>query len=68
MKTVVGMILLLLGGAVAVYGFNAPDSVNPHLSGIFVGVPTLKTIALLWGGSAVAVIGGNMALPPSNKV
>jgi len=68
MKTILGMTLLLLGGALAVYGFNAPDSVNSHLSGIFFGIPTLRTMALLGGGSALAVIGGHLALPPSNKV
>ena len=68
MKKVFGMMLLLMGGAVAVYGFNAPNAVNPHLATIINGAPTLKTVILLWGGAAVAVIGGNLALPPSNKV
>jgi hypothetical protein len=62
MKVFFGMTLLVLGGGLAAYAFNAPDSVNPHLSGILVGVPTFKTVALLWGGSAVAVVGGKMAL------
>jgi hypothetical protein len=56
------MTLLILGGALAIYAFNAPDSVNPHLSGIFVGVPTSKTMLLSGGGCAMAVIGGRIAL------
>ena len=68
MKKLLGMTLLILGGAVTVYGFNAGDSVNSHVSTVLAGAPTAKTLLVLWVGAAMAVFGGHIALPPSNKI
>jgi hypothetical protein len=67
MKKFIGMMLLMAGGAVTVYGFNAGDSVASHAS-VLAGAPTAKTLLVLWIGAAVAVFGGHIALPPSNKI
>jgi hypothetical protein len=70
MKTVVeviGLALLILGGVIIVYGFNSPDLVNSRISGILNGMPTIKGMASLWGGSAAAVAGVCLAIRHSNR-
>jgi Protein of unknown function (DUF3185) len=70
MKTVVeviGLALLILGGVIIVYGFNSPDLVNSRISGILNGMPTIKGMASLWGGSAAAVAGVCLAVRRSNR-
>jgi hypothetical protein len=49
---------LLAGGVVLIiYGINASDSFNSSFSRFFTGSPTDKTIWLLIGGVAAAVVG-----------
>ncbi|HMD61066.1 MAG TPA: DUF3185 family protein [Opitutaceae bacterium] len=51
-------IALLIGGIVLiVYGFSASNSVGSGFSRFFTGSPTDKTIWLLAGGFAAAIIG-----------
>ena len=50
---------LLVGGIILIiYGISASDSVGSGVSRLFTGSPTDKTIWLLVGGAAAAIIGG----------
>lgn len=71
MKTVIevmGLALLIFGGVLIAYGFNSPDLVNSRISGILNGMPTIKGMASLWGGSAAAVAGVCLAIRHSNRI
>jgi hypothetical protein len=51
-------IALLVGGIILItYGISASNSVGSGLSRMFTGSPTDKTIWLLIGGVAAAIIG-----------
>ena len=51
-------LLLLIGGIILIaYGVSSSGSVGSGLSRLFTGAPTNKTILLLAGGSAAAVLG-----------
>lgn len=63
----IGMALLVVGIALIIYGFIAPDSVSSDVSRVFAGAPTVKTICLLLGGSAATVVGATMAFRGSSK-
>jgi hypothetical protein len=63
----IGMALLAAGVALIIYGFDAPDAVSSEVSRAFAGVPTEKTICLLLGGSAAAVVGVTLAVHSSGK-
>jgi hypothetical protein len=64
----IGTALLVVGIVLIVYGFNASDSVSSDVSRTFTGAPTNKTMWLLLGGSAVAIVGAVMTFRPSGKV
>jgi hypothetical protein len=51
---------LVAGIALIIYGFNASDSVSSGVSRAFTGAPTDKTLWLLLGGSAAAIVGAVM--------
>ena len=57
----IGLALLAVGIALIIYGFNASASVNSDMSRTFTGAPTYKTLWLLLGGSATAIVGAVMA-------
>jgi hypothetical protein len=63
----IGIALLVVGIALIIYGFNAPDSVSSDVSRAFAGAPSEKTMCLLLGGSAAAVVGATMAFRGSSK-
>jgi hypothetical protein len=53
-----GSLVLLVGGIIPIiYGLSASDSVGSSFSRMFTGAPTDKTIWLLLGAIAAAVIG-----------
>jgi uncharacterized membrane protein HdeD (DUF308 family) len=64
----IGIALLVVGIALVIYGFNASDSVSSDVSRTFTGAPTNKTMWLLLGGSASAIVGAVMTFRPSGKV
>ena len=51
------MALLLVGVVLIVFGINASESFSSDVSRFFTGSPTNKTIWLLVGGIASAVLG-----------
>ena len=63
----IGIALLVVGVALIIYGFNASDSVSSDVSRTFTGAPTNKTLWLLLGGTAAAIIGAVMTLRRSNN-
>jgi uncharacterized membrane protein HdeD (DUF308 family) len=67
MNKAIGIALLAVGIILVVYGFHASDSVSSSVSRAFTGAPTDKTMWLLLGGSATAIIGAVMAFRPSGK-
>ena len=64
----IGIALLVVGIALITYGFDASDSVSSDVSRTFTGAPTNKTMWLLLGGSASAIVGAVMTFRPSGKV
>lgn len=56
-----------MGIVLLVYGFNASDSVSSHVSRAFTGAPTNKTVWLLVGGIASAIVGAVMTLRGATK-
>jgi hypothetical protein len=62
-----GIALLVVGIALIIYGSNASDSVSSSVSRALTGTPTDKTMWLLWGGIASAIVGAVMTFLPSGK-
>lgn len=60
MNKTIGLLLLVVGIALIIYGFNASDSVSSGVSRVFTGTPTYKTLWLLLGGSASTIVGATM--------
>jgi Protein of unknown function (DUF3185) len=63
----IGIALLVVGIALITYGFDAADSVSSDVSRTFTGAPTNKTMWLLLGGTASAIVGAVMSLRRSGK-
>jgi hypothetical protein len=64
----IGIALLVVGVALIVYGCNASDSAASSVSRAFTGSPTNKTLWLLLGGTASAIVGAVMTFRPSRKL
>jgi len=62
-----GIALLAIGIVLIVFGMNESDSISSSFSRFFTGNPTDKTMWLLIGGIAAAVVGGIMTLRPSKS-
>jgi hypothetical protein len=60
MNKAIGIALLVVGIVLVVYGVNASDSVSSNVSRTFTGAPTNKTLWLLLGGAASAIVGAVM--------
>ena len=57
MNKAIGLALLVAGIALIVYGVNASNSASSDVARTFTGNPTNKTMWLLIGGSAAAMVG-----------
>jgi Protein of unknown function (DUF3185) len=57
MNKAIGLALLVVGVALIIYGINASNSAGSDLSRTFTGTPTNKTLWLLLGGVASAIVG-----------
>lgn len=57
MNKAIGIALLVVGVILIVYGINGSNSLSSNLSQTFTGSPTNKTLWLLVGGIASAIIG-----------
>lgn len=63
----IGIALLVVGIVLVGYGLNASDSASSGISRFFTGAPTNKTMWLLLGGIASAIVGAVLAIRPSGK-
>lgn len=61
MNKAIGLALLVVGVALIFYGINASNSTSSDLSRTFTGTPTDKTLWLLLGGLAAAIVGAVLA-------
>jgi len=57
MNKIISLVLLAIGVMLVVYGVSASNSVGSDFSRMFTGSPTDKSMWLLIGGIALAVIG-----------
>lgn len=64
----IGIALLVVGIVLVGYGLNASDSASSGISRVFTGAPTNKTLWLLLGGIASAIVGAVLTIRPSGKV
>jgi uncharacterized membrane protein len=67
MNRALGIALLIVGVILVVYGLNASDSVSSHVSKAFTGAPTNKTLWLLIGGAASAIVGAVLTFTGASK-
>jgi len=57
MNKLFGLLLLIVGGALLYYGWQAHESVASTAANAVTGAPTSKSIWLLAGGAIVALAG-----------
>jgi uncharacterized membrane protein len=57
MKNLLPIVLLALGVALLVWGYNAYHSVSSNTSEVFAGAPSTKAIVLLGIGAIAAITG-----------
>jgi hypothetical protein len=62
MPSVVGIVLLVAGVVLMVFGMNASTSLGSRLSELFTGAPSDRTLWLLVAGVAAAILGLGMLL------
>jgi len=65
MTKALGIALLAVGIILIIFVLQASDSVSSSFSRFFTGNPTDKTMWLLIGGVASAVMGGVLSLRPA---
>jgi len=58
----IGLALLAVGIVLIIFGLNATDSFSSDVSRFFTGSPTDKSMWLLLGGIASAIVGTVMSL------
>lgn len=63
-----GLALLVVGIGLIIYGMNASDSASSDISRAINGTPTNKTLWLLLGGIASAIVGTVTMIFSSRKV
>jgi len=68
MNKIIGLALLAVGIVLIIYGINASNSVSSDLSRTFTGSPTNKTLWLLLGGVAAAIVGAALTFTGSRKI
>jgi uncharacterized membrane protein YidH (DUF202 family) len=62
MNKAIGIALVVVGIVLIVYGVDASNSVSSNVSQTFTGTPTDKTLWLLIGGIAAAIVGAALTL------
>jgi hypothetical protein len=67
MNKALGIALLAVGIALIVFGINASDSIGSDFSRFFTGTPTNKSMWLLLGGIAAAIVGLILSLRGPSK-
>jgi hypothetical protein len=67
MNKALGIVLVVVGVVLIVYGIDASHSVSNNVSKTFTGAPTDKTLWLLLGGIASAIIGAALTFSGFGK-
>ena len=67
MNKATGLALLVVGIVLIIFGVNASDSIGSDISRFFTGTPTDKSMWLLLGGVAAAIVGGAITLFSARK-
>ena len=67
MNKATGLALLVVGIVLIIFGVNASDSIGSDFSRFFTGTPTDKSMWLLLGGIAAAIVGGAITLFSARK-
>jgi Protein of unknown function (DUF3185) len=62
MQNVVGLVLLVVGVVLIIFGMQASASLGSRLSELFSGTPSDRTIWLLLVGVVVAILGLGLVL------
>lgn len=62
MNRPLGIVLLVAGIVLLVFGINSSNSIGSEFSRFFTGSPTNKTVWLLIGGTAGIIAGSFMSL------
>ena len=62
MKKYIGIVMLIGGIVLLIYGFKAKDSIESKVSQTFTGTPSDNAKWLLVGGVACCVVGGGMIM------
>jgi protein-S-isoprenylcysteine O-methyltransferase Ste14 len=62
MPSVIGIVLLVVGVVLIIFGMQASVSLGPRLSELFTGTPSDRTLWLLLAGVVVAILGLGMLL------
>lgn len=60
MNRIAGVVVLLAGIFLAVWGLNASNSLGSEISRLFSGFPTNKAIYLVVGGAFLAIVGASL--------
>ena len=60
MRNPIGLIVLIIGIVLLVYGFTATDSISSGFSKLFTGAPSDKAVWLIVAGAVVAIAGTAM--------
>jgi drug/metabolite transporter (DMT)-like permease len=63
----VGVALIVVGAILLVWGFNAADSFSSEVSEFFSGHPTDKSMWLIIGGAAAAIVGLFLVAVPTRR-
>ena len=61
MKNILGLILIIAGVALLIFGFNASESLSSSFSRFFKGTPSDKAIWLIIGGIVAVGIGSALS-------
>lgn len=67
MNKATGLALHVVGIVLIIFGVNASDSLSSDVSRFFTGTPTDKSMWLLLGGIAAAIVGGAITLFSARK-
>ena len=67
MNKAIGLALVVAGIVLIVFGINASHSMSSDMSRTFTGTPTDKTLWLLIGGIAAAIVGAAITFLGSGK-
>jgi hypothetical protein len=68
MNKAIGVALLVVGVILIIYGINGSHSLGSQVSQTFTGSPTNKTLGLLIGGVAAAIVGAALTFMGSRKL